>query len=435
MNRKRQPKIVVIGAASSSFSGLLADLVGNKALDGAELTLVDIDAAGLETMTALGQRMSKQWRSNTTVTGTTDRRAALAEADFVLTTIAVGGVKTWQQDQQIPLRHGYHGHAVDTVGPGGLFRGLRLIPPTIEICKDVEQICPDAWVINYSNPMAAVCRAVRKASGVNIVGLCTAGFLPNQIARYLDIEPARVEVISAGVNHLVWAMRILLDGQDYTEQFKDRMRHDQAAGYARSSLELMEVFGHWPMPGPSHVAEFFPYFYGPGDDGRDEPGRYQYRHEINFDKRLEKDAKLRADLKAQAEGKAPIGHEPEETAAEAVRMILSIWLNRRGLYYANLPNEGLVTNLPDEAIVEIPAIADAGGVRGMKVGALPDSVVGLMQSRCAYNELLAEAAVRESKHIALQCLVADTLTTSITKARACVDEMFAAQAEFLQGYQ
>ncbi len=435
MDRPRRPKIVVIGAASSSFSGLLADLIGTDELDGAELALVDIDGAGLEVMAALGQRMAREWHRRTTVVGSTDRREVLAGADFVLTTIAVGGVKTWRQDEEIPAKHGYHGCSVDTVGPGGLFRGLRLIPPLIDICRDIEDLCPDAWMINYSNPMAAICRAVEKATDVKVVGLCTAGFLPRQVARYLDIDADRVAVISAGVNHWVWALKILVDGEDVTDRFKEKMRTERAEGYTRSSVELMEIFGPWPFPGCNHVAEFFPYFYGPGDDGREEEGRYPFRKGHDFDERLKMETELRAKLKAQAQGAEPIGHKPEESAGEAVRMVLSVWHDRRTLHYANVRNDGLVTNLPDHAVVEVPVIADAAGIRGLHVGPLPDSVVGLVQARCAFYELLADAALERSRHIALQCLAADPLTFSLPKARACIEEMFQVQAEFLPGYQ
>ena len=174
--REGQPRIVVIGAASSSFSGLLADLAGSSELDGAELVLVDIDPDGLGLMEKLGKRMVDQWKMKTAVTATMDRCEALAGADFIITTIAIGGVTTWRQDDEIPAKHGFAGGAVDTTGPGGLFRGLRLIPPMIDICRDVEELCPDAWVINYSNPMTGICRAVQKATSVNVVGLCTAGF-------------------------------------------------------------------------------------------------------------------------------------------------------------------------------------------------------------------------------------------------------------------
>ncbi|KKL92469.1 hypothetical protein LCGC14_1884370 [marine sediment metagenome] len=434
MERTAKPKIVVIGAASSSFSGLLSDLVGSKDLDGAELALVDIDETGLEIMTALAKQMAKQWKRKTTVTGTPDRAEALADADFVLTTIAVGGVRTWRQDEEIPAKHGFYGHSVDTVGPGGLFRGLRLIPPMIDICRDVERLCPNAWVINYSNPMPGVCRAVQKATDAKIVGLCTAGFLPKQAAKYLEIEPDRVEVISAGVNHWVWTLKVLVDGEDITEEFNRKMLDGLGGEYVRSSRELLEIFGCWPFPGANHVAEFLPYFYGTEDDGRGDEW-YPFRKGHDFDKRVKMETEQRAKLKAQAEGAEPLGHEPEESAGEAIRMLQSMWYNRRTLHYANVANEGLVTNLPAEAIVEIPAIADVTGIRGLKVGPLPAGVVGLVQARCAFYELLADAGINRSKHLALQCLMADTLTTSIPRAKACIDEMFQVQAEFLPGYE
>jgi len=434
MFRNRQPKIVIVGAASSSFSNILQEMVTCPELDGAELALVDIDAEGLDIMTKLGKRMCAEWGKKTTVVGTTDCTEVLEGADFVLTLIAVGGVTTWRQDEEIPAKHGFFGCSVDTVGPGGLFRGLRLIPPLIDVCRDVERLCPHAWVINYSNPMTGICRALRKATDVNIVGLCTAGYLPRQIARQMEIDADRIDVVSAGVNHCMWALKILVDGEDVTEKWKQLMREKHSKGYARSSVELMDVFDVWPMPGANHVAEFFPYFYGPGDDGR-EDGRYSYRSGHDFDERLKKDAERRAKLKAQGEGTEDLGPPPaEESASEAIKMLLSIWNNGRTRHYANVENAGAVPNVPSEAILEIPVIADASGVRAMHVGPLPASVLGFVRSRSAFFELLADAAIQRSKKIALQCLLNDTNTLSIVHARACIDEMFEVQAEFLPGY-
>jgi len=435
MFRSRQPKIVIIGAASSSFSDILQEMITFPGLDGAELGLVDIDAEGLEIMTKLGQRMCREWGKKTTVVGTTDRTEVLAGADFVLTLIAAGGVTTWRQDEEIPAKHGFFGCSVDTIGPGGLFRGLRLIPAMIDICRDVERLCPDAWVINYSNPMTAICRALRKVANVKIVGLCTAGYLPRQIARQMEIDEARIDVISAGVNHCMWAFKIMVDGVDATEQWKELIREKQGGDYYRSSVEMLDILDVWPMPGANHVAEFFPYFYGPGDDGRDD-GRYPYRSGHDFDERLVKDAERRTKLKAQGEGTEELGAPPaDESASEAIKILLSIWNNSRTRHYANVENNGSVPNLPPEAIVEIPVIADASGVRALDVGPLPESVVGFVRSRTSFFELLADAAIQRSKKIALQCLLNDTNTLSIVHARECIEEMFEVQKEFLPGFE
>lgn len=433
--RDRPPKIAIIGAASSSFSDILQELITCPELDGAELALVDIDAEGLGIMTRLGQRMCREWGKRTTVVGTGDRGEVLAGSDFVLTVIAAGGVTTWRQDEEIPARHGFYGCSVDTIGPGGLFRGLRLIPAMIDICRDVERLAPDAWVINYSNPMTAICRAIRKTTAAKIVGLCTAGYLPRQIARQMEIDESRIDVISAGVNHCMWAVRIIVDGIDQTESWKALVRDKQGDDYARSSVELMDVLDVWPMPGANHVAEFFPYFYGPGDDGRDD-GRYPYRSGHDFDERLVRDAERRQKLKSQGEGTEELAPPPaDESASEAIKILLSIWNNGRTRHYANVENNGAVPNLPPESILEIPVIADASGIRGLEVGPLPASVVGYVSGRSAFFELLADAAIGRSKKIALQCLLNDITTHSIVDARNCVDEMFEAQAQFLPGFE
>ena len=435
MFRDHPPKIAIIGAASSSFSDILQELITCPQLDGSQLALVDIDGEGLEIMTRLGQRMCREWGRKTTVVGTRDRAEVLAGSDFVLTVIAAGGVTTWRQDEEIPARHGFYGCSVDTIGPGGLFRGLRLIPAMIDICRDVERMCPEAWVINYSNPMTAICRAVRKTTSTKIVGLCTAGYLPRQIARQMDIDEKRVDVISAGVNHCMWALKILVDGRDHTEEWKSLIREKQGDDYYRSSVELMDVLDVWPMPGANHVAEFFPYFYGPGDDGR-EDGRYPYRSGHDFDERLKRDAERRQKLKAQGEGTEELGAPPaDESASEAIKILLSIWNDGRTRHYANVQNNGAVPNAPPESILEIPVIADASGIRALEVGPLPESVVGYVRGRCAFFELLADAAIQRSKKIALQCLLNDINTHSIVHARNCIDEMFEAQEEFLPGFE
>jgi alpha-galactosidase/6-phospho-beta-glucosidase family protein len=249
----------------------------------------------------------------------------------------------------------------------------------------------------------------------------------------MEIDASRIQVISAGLNHWVWALKILIDGKDATAEFHARVRKDQAKGYYQSSVELLDALGVWPMPGANHVAEFFPYFYGEDSDGR--AAHYPYREGHDFDARLVRDREQREKLKRQGEGKEPLGHKPEESGADAVQMMISMWTNRRAVYYANVENAGIVPNLPDYAIVEVPALADSAGIRGMQVGPLPASVVGLVQARVAFFELLADAALAKSKALALQCLLADTNTTSLLRARACIDEMFDTQAEFLPGYE
>ena len=434
MFRSRQPRIAIIGAASSSFSDILQELITCPDLDGADLALVDIDAEGLQIMTGLGQRMCADWGKKTRVVGSTEREAVLGGCDFVLTVIAVGGVGTWRQDEEIPARHGFYGCSVDTIGPGGLFRGLRLIPSMIAFAQDVERLCPHALIINYANPMTAICRAVRRTTGARIVGLCTAGYLPRQIARQMEIDESRVDVVSAGVNHCMWALKIIVDGADRTEAWKALIRDKQGNDYYRSSVELLDALDVWPMPGANHVAEFFPYFYGPGDDGR-EDGRYPYRSGHDFDQRLQQDRERRQRLAAQAAGEISLGAPPAaESASEAIKPLLSIWNNSRTRHYANVQNDGSVPNMAPEAILEIPVLADASGVRALAVGNLPDSVVGYVQARTAFFELMATAAIQKSRRVALQCLLNDINTHSIVRARACVDEMFEAQREFLPGY-
>ncbi|MDH7570328.1 MAG: hypothetical protein QHJ73_12175, partial [Armatimonadota bacterium] len=341
----------------------------------------------------------------------------------------------WKLDFQIPLKHGIKQVLGENGGPGGLSHSLRNIPIVLDIARDVERLCPNAWLINYSNPMSAICRAMHKASQVKTFGLCTAANFPRQIARMLGIDdPERVETVVGGLNHWVWLLRLTVDGRDAYPWLRERVHAPDFNPYYRSSVEILDAFGWWPMPGANHVAEFFPYFYGDPAD-TEARRRYPYQHEHDFDQAAVKQAELRQSLRRQAHGEEPLkAHAPLESASDAVRMLTSIWTGRRTRHFANIANHGLIPNLPHEAVVEVPVIADAMGVRGLQVGPLPQSVVGLVQARCAFFELLADAAIHRSRELALQCLLADTNTTSLQAARACVEEMFAAQAEFLPGF-
>ena len=204
--------------------------------------------------------------------------------------------------------------------------------------------------------------------------------------------------------------------------------------YAYSSLELMEVFGAWPMPGANHVAEFFPYFYGDQKDGRNLK-LYPFRKGHDFDERLRDDKALRDRLKSQADGKTKLGHKPHESGDAAIKLLTSIWYNKRTRLYANVQNDGIIPNLPDYAIVEVPVVCDSTGIRAMTVGPLPHSIEGLVNARVVFSDLLAEAAIQKSKHIALQCLMADTNTTSLANAKRCLAEMFRVQKQFLPGFE
>lgn len=421
-------KIVLIGAGSTEFTpGLLADLVASAHLNNAEVTLVDIDPWATETMVRLAERLNAESGARLTISGTTDRREALPGADFVTTTIAVGGVRGWETDVRIPEQYGVYQTVGDSVGPGGVFRALRHVPEIVAIAKDMEELCPDAWLFNYTNPMSAIVRGVQKATSIKCVGLCH-GVLHTRsiIARDLGYAPEDINVVFAGVNHLCWLLDVRARGQDVYPELRAFLREgakqpvpeaveDPYDAFQYVSAMLTELYGLFPSPGDRHVAEFFPYFL------RREGESLAYGTQFGLDMTngifATKDT-TRERLRAQADGLEPLDPELLDQAREGERLVHiidAIVHDRRMPELAvNVRNDGLVANLPPWAIVEVPGQISGFGVRGVSVGALPEGIAGILRQRIDQQELTVDAALSGDRSLAIQALLADPLITSVS---------------------
>ena len=438
-------KIVLIGAGSTEFTpGLLADLVASPSLNACEVALVDIDQTSVETMVGLANRLARERGADLVVTGTTDRRDALPGANIVTTTIAMGGARGWETDVRVPERYGVYQTVGDSVGPGGVFRALRHVPEIVAIARDMEELCPQAWLFNYTNPMSTIVRGVQKSTSIRCVGLCHGVLHTREvIARDLGTEPSRTNVVFAGVNHLCW----LLDVRHKGEDVYPRLRAFLAEGLARPKAEtsddpydrfqtvsamLTELYGCFPSPGDRHVAEFFPYFLRQGEDGK-----LQYGTQSGLDMTNEifasKDT-TREQLRAQAEGREPLDPELLEDAREGERLIHIIEAMVSDVpmpeLAVNVRNDGLISNLPPWAIVEVPGQVSGYGVRGVSVGALPVGIAGVLRQRIDQQELTVEAALTGDRALAIQALLADPLMTQVSfeDAAAMLEETLQAHA-------
>ncbi len=435
-------KIVLIGAGSTEFTpGLLADLVASPDLSDAEVALVDIDPWAVETVTRLAQRLADERGVGLRVTGTTNRREALPGADFVTTTIAVGGVRGWETDVRIPEKYGVTQTVGDSVGPGGVFRALRHVPEIVAIAKDMEELCPDAWLFNYTNPMSAIVRGVQKTTSIRCVGLCHGVLHTREvIARDLGYRTEDVNVIFAGVNHLCWLLDVRHEGIDVYPRFREFLTSglanppDDTAGdpydaFQYVSAWLTSLYGLFPSPGDRHVAEFFPWFLRP--DGE----RLKYGTQSGLDMTNDifatKDT-TREQLRAQADGIEPLDPELLEEAREGERLIhiIDAIVHDRILpeLAVNVRNDGLIENLPPWAIVEVPGLISGFGVRGISVGELPEGIAGILRQRIYQQELTVDAALSGDRQLAVQALLADPLMAnlSIEAAEAMLDEVMVA---------
>ena len=425
-------KIALIGAGSVVFTRrLLQDVVSTPALSGADIWLMDVDAARLELIGAYARRLAADTGASARVQTTTDRRLALEGADYVITTIRVGDDR--RVDHGIPLKYGVNQSVADTIGPGGVFKALRTVPVLLDICRDVEAVCPDAWLLQYTNPMAISCWAIAESTGVSTVGLChSVQRTTEQLAEYIGAEAKSVSAWVAGINHMAWFLRFETDGLNAYPDLWKALEHPDT--YARDAVrfEVMKHFGYFVTESTRHMSEYVPYFRTRPNQitrfGLDkisaELSRIEARGQEHYDR-------IRNDIDALAPLTCERSDEYAVLIMEAMETGNPVVIN------GNVANNGTITNLPNGACVEVPCLVDRLGVHATTVGALPSQLAALNRSNIAVQELAMLAVLRLSRQTALHAIMLDPLTAAVLpleSIRAMFDEMWAAHGDMLARY-
>ncbi len=454
------PHIVIIGAGSASFGpSTLATLLREPRLRGSQLSLVDLNAAALENVARTAERMNDAWGAEMTIRASTQRREVLAEADFVVISIEVPPRETlWRLDWEIPLRYELRQPYAENGGPGGLMHACRQIPPFMEIVRDMEQLCPAAWLINFSNPLPRITRAITKYSRIKTVGKChqiNVGYALAAVLlreRYgievpagvnLHSDPSNVPTIhllsqagrqhmtiqSVGLNHFIW----LLDIRDKEsgEDLYPALR--AAAGRAPASLEpfsldLLQVFGYLPIPGDTHLAEYLPWLHDP-------LARPWERYQIPLYAWGENEAVrdfLAQMMRSLGDGTLSV-EGMRESISEGAAELITAMANDESFYdeAVNIPNQGAISNLPSETIVELPATVDGTGVHGLPIGALPAGIAELLRREATLVEMVVDTAISGDRQLALQTLLLDPMINDIGRARAILDDYLTTFAPYL----
>lgn len=446
-------RIVLIGAGSAVFTrGLIADLIrlGVKA----DIVLVDIDAHALRVAESLACKMVEAKRAPITVRASTDRRKVLKDATAVICTIGVGGRRAWEQDVFIPRKFGIYAPVGDTVGPGGSSRTLRMIPAMVDIARDVLELAPNALFFNYSNPMAVICRAVHKATGAKVIGLCHGvQWVASIIAEFL-LEPLTdLQYTAIGINHLTWFTKINLRGEDAMPRLSEIAKQRLAAGVPNDcmpaypfaamdwphhnlfSLELLLRFGAIPSALDRHVTEFFPQFFRTGHYYGQRLGVDAFSFETTI---AEGDETFVA-MEKVAFDSAPLPadyFEREEGDHELVMDIIDAIRNNKEITIsANLPNDGQIPNLPGDSIIESPAITENGGLCALQQEPLSSAIVGTLATRYQWVETIVEAGLEGSRDKFIQAIVLDGYIESFDMATKLADELLSAQAAYLPQFK
>ena len=423
----------LIGAGSTVFTpGLLSDLTKSSLSDNYEVHLYDINNESAEVMAQVGRRIAASGNSQMTVEAFSTQREALEGADFVTTTIAVGNAGGWKADLEIPRKYGIQQTVGDSVGPGGVLRALRHVPTLTGIAEDIADIAPNAWFINYSNPLTANVRGINKYTGVKAVGLCHGTMhTRSKLLQDLKIKDENIKSVFAGINHLCWLLEISRDGVDlYPEliaavnaQAGDRnttANRDEGV-HSPVSADLYRTFGLYPAPGDRHVAEFFASYLT-----QREGGELHWGLQGGLDMTEEyigEKSTLWDQLRGQADGSIPVHVGDNQEAERLVNIAEAIITGKSHLEMAvNMPNMGKIPNLPPEAVVEVPAMVGGDGIVGVYVGNLPAGIATVLTHRAHQQEITVDAAIKQNRELAIQALYLDPLVAKLESAIGILDD-------------
>jgi len=436
-------KIAFIGAGSFGFTRkLVTDLLTFPLLEDATLALMDIDAERLEFIRRAVQRIVDEGGYPAKVETTMDRVEALTGADAVLCTILAGSVDVWQHDILIPKKYGIDINVGDTRGVAGIFRALRTIPVMLDIVKDMERVCPDATLLNYTNPMAMLCRAMQRESSIQVTGLChsvqgTAAMLAGWIGAPMD----EITYTCAGINHMAWYLDYKWNGKDaYPLIRKAVEENEEIRNEEQVRNEMFLQLGYYITESSGHNSEYNWWFRKRPDlietyctDGTGwNPGHYAYI----LDEYRKRGGNWKDDITAWLDNPEPLdlarGHE------YATYIINALLGGEPFKYHGNTANTGLITNLPPDCCVEVPVYADKGGLHAIHVGALPASVAPLNQITVASEELAVEAALTGDPTLVFQAVAYAPLTASmlsLAEIKKMVNEMLAQNKDYLPTFK
>jgi alpha-galactosidase len=384
-------KVTFIGAGSTVFArNLLGDILGHEELADSEIALFDIDRERLSTSELVARRVADTLDAPAKITATTDRRAALDGADYTINMIQVGGYEPCTvTDFEVPKQFGLRQTIADTLGIGGIMRGLRTIPVLLDICHDMEQLCPDVWFLNYTNPMAINCRAVTRSSPIRTVGLChSVQGTAFELAQDLGIPYSEIEYIAAGINHMAFYLRFEREGEDLYPRLHALAREGRVPDHNRVRYQVLEHFGYFVTESSEHFAEYVPWFVK-----RDRPDLIE-RFNIPLDeypRRCLEQIDAWQSERARLEEGGPL--EVRASYEYAATIIRSIETGKPRVVYGNVPNAGLIDNLPAGCTVEVPCLVDGNGVQPTSVGALPPQIAALIRTNVSVQELTVEAAL------------------------------------------
>lgn len=458
------PKLVILGAGSAVF-GLktISTVLQSQRLRGLDFWLVDVDAQALDLMARLADLLNREWGAGMRINSTNDRRQALAAADFVVVSVQVGPrEEVWEKDWRIPLQHGIRQPYAENSGPGAFAHTARNLPLMLAIARDMEDLCPDAWYLNFTNPLIRLTWGVSRYSGLKVVGLChqlqwayamamailadryqveiPAGFNVHTdysnrpfLVKVREAGLHHLDIKAAGLNHFSWIydIRDRATGEDLYPELRERwLRGGYRRDFEPLTRELFQIFGLMPTPGDSHLCEFVQWVHDPSSKPWEKYGLKLQSWDGNRQRRADRRGLARAVVQGE---QAP--DVLRDQPSEGVREIVEAVTFNDNLYHhqLNLPNNGQIPNLRAQpgAVVETPGLISGLGINALNVPALPEAIAELCRRELAYSSLVVDACYHGDKDLALQALLLDPMVNDIDRARAILEDFYTTFAAYL----
>ncbi len=430
-------KITFIGAGSTVFAkNVLGDCMLTPSLQDAHIALYDIDLKRLDESYQMLENINKNCNeSRATIVSYTDAREALTDATFVVNAIQVGGYEPCTvTDFEIPKKYGLRQTIADTLGIGGIFRGLRTIPVLLDYCKIMEEVCPDAWLLNYTNPMSILTLAVLKATKIKTIGLChSVQVCAPDLLRHLGMEYDNVSYKIAGIDHMAWLLEVESNGQDLYPKIKEKAIAFEGKHYDMVRFEIMKRFGYYVTESSEHNSEYMPYFI------KEKYPELIERFNIPLDeypRRCIEQIKNWNKLREEIVHDHSLSHT--RTHEYASYIMEAMITNKPYKIGANVLNTGLITNLPNDCVVEVPCLVDASGVTPCFVGDLPPQLAALNRTNINVHQLTVKAALTLKKEHIYHAAMLDPHTSSelsIDDIYALVDDLIKAHEGWLPEYK
>ena len=409
-------KIVFIGAGSLSFGlAMLKDVFSSKELAGSTLSLVDIDREALDRSHALAETMNRASGAGLKLEKATERREVLSGASFVVSSICIQRCALWDLDFKIPRKHGIRHTLGENGGPGGLFFTMRTLPMVMDILRDMEELCPDAFFLNFSNPESRIILAAGRYTKIRAIGLCHGVFMGHdQAAKMMDRAYEDVDVLAAGLNHFQWLLEVRdrRTGEDLYPRLRAcNKTYDPT--FEPFSRNLFRAFGYYPSCSGDHIGEYLPYGWEAGEHGCNVEGDAEYR------------VMMKREMDDRIAGRKDITEWLGVSGERGADLITAVMCNKKRIIESGIVYNrgGAITNLPFDAAVEVPVAADITGVHPLSV-TLPEPIARMLTPQVMVQQMSVDAAMHGSKQMALQALLMDPVINSADAAVKLLDELW-----------